>query len=140
MHKRTRLIGFEVDEQFAEISQTVCPQATILKKSACQLKVELDRLGIQNIDLLISGLATPTLPKEINQNVLSFLASQEKEFVFSQLTEIPWVFYKLYKRLFHEVKFKLVVRNIPPAGIYHCQNLKTNFKHHIPGKKKSLHL
>ena len=138
MHQRSRLIGFEIDEQFADITENICPQATIVRKSACQIKEELEKLNIFHADLLISGLSTPTIPQEINIKVLSFLSSQKEDFIFSQLTEIPWYYYKKYKRLFHEVKFKFVARNIPPAGIYHCKHLKENFRNHIPGKKKEL--
>ena len=41
--------------------------------------------------------------------------------VFSNITEIPFWYMKYYRALFKDVSFELVVRNMPPGGVYHCR-------------------
>ena len=40
---------------------------------------------------------------------------------FRQLTHMPWIYYKLYRRYFAEVRFRLVPMNLPPGGVYICR-------------------
>ncbi len=43
------------------------------------------------------------------------------EGTFNQLTEIPWLYRRLYQRHFEDVRFVLEPRNLPPAGTYFCR-------------------
>ena len=40
---------------------------------------------------------------------------------FRQVTTAPWLYRWLYRRYFRDVSFKLVVRNLPPGGVYTCR-------------------
>lgn len=44
--------------------------------------------------------------------------------VFSNITEVPWIYLNYYRRLFDEVHFQFVPLNIPPGGVYHCRRIK----------------
>jgi phospholipid N-methyltransferase len=35
---------------------------------------------------------------------------------------MPWVYYRLYRNYFQNVKFRFIPLNFPPAGFYICQN------------------
>jgi phosphatidylethanolamine/phosphatidyl-N-methylethanolamine N-methyltransferase len=37
---------------------------------------------------------------------------------------MPWVYRRLYRRYFEEVRFQLVPLNFPPAGVYICRGYK----------------
>jgi hypothetical protein len=37
---------------------------------------------------------------------------------------MPYVFMRLYKRYFADVKFALVPLNVPPAGVYVCKGYR----------------
>ena len=84
----------------------------------------LDR-GIHSVDAVISGLPVPSFPQDLQntlfQVVRSVLTPGGK---YSQITEIPWVYQRLYRRFFDEVRFVFEPRNFPPAGAYHCRGAK----------------
>ena len=46
------------------------------------------------------------------------------EGTFNQITEIPWVYWPLYRRYFDEVRFTFEPRNLPPSGAYFCRGPK----------------
>ena len=37
------------------------------------------------------------------------------------MTNMPWVYRKLYRRYFRQVAFRLVPLNLPPGGVYDCR-------------------
>ena len=40
---------------------------------------------------------------------------------FRQITNMPWVYLKLYRTYFRDVSFRLVPLNLPPGGVYFCR-------------------
>ena len=40
---------------------------------------------------------------------------------FRQLTAMPYVYWRFYKKYFRDVQFQLVPWNLPPAGYYLCR-------------------
>ena len=43
------------------------------------------------------------------------------EGTFNQITELPWVYWPLYRKHFDEVEFAFEPRNLPPSGAYFCR-------------------
>ena len=85
------------------------------------------------VDHFFSCLPTPSLPKSVNKAIYEcFTQVSPADTMFSQITIMPWVFWPMYRKVFKEVQFNLVVANFPPAGAYHCRGLKDNY--FIPGK------
>ncbi len=135
MHPEGHLIAVEIDRQFSEILHNRCPEATVVCRDVRELPDALGDAGIGHVDLLLNGLPTPSLPKPVNAVVLDTFAALGYEGWFSQLTVMPWVYWPTYRRLFDEVQFQLVVKNVPPGGVYHCRGLNPSFRSALPGAK-----
>ena len=99
------------------------------------IDAHLASLGIDRIDVLLSGLPVPSLPRAVNRALLKCIAERGREAVFSQLTLMPWVYWRMYGRLFEQVDFQLVVGNLPPGGVYHCRRLRADYVEHLPGSR-----
>lgn len=135
MHPESTLIAVEIDEDFARVCQEQAAKATVLTCDVAELSNQLQERGIEHVDLFMSGLPTPSMPKAVNRAVLECVASHSREgAVFTQLTVMPWVYRPMYRKIFEQVDFDLVVANIPPGGAYHCHKLRDNWQDNIPGK------
>jgi phospholipid N-methyltransferase len=67
--------------------------------------------------------------------VLAWLQRLAPEACFSQLTVMPWVYQRMYERLFDEVRFQPVWCNLPPGGVYYCRRLRPDFRQSLPGRR-----
>ncbi len=134
MHPESRLIAFELEESFLPILRANCPEATVVHGDVSKLSQELDRLGIFKIDVVLSGLPTPQLPKAVNLAMFEALQARGSDAYFSQITVVPLLFKGTYTKIFQSVKFKLVMANIPPGGVYHCRGYKPEWQLKVPGK------
>ncbi len=127
MHPESRLIAVEIEPELHEIASKRCPDVDIVLGSAADVDEILDDRGIDAVDCMLSCLPTPSLPKDVNRAVLDAWSRRCRSGVFTQITQIPWYYRRMYRQVFHEVEFQLIVRNAPPAGVYHCRNLRTDF-------------
>jgi phospholipid N-methyltransferase len=135
MHPESRLIAVEIDRQFCRELRRRCPRAEVLPIDVRSLPANLERLGVPRVDVMLNGLPTPSLPRPVNRVVLdAFARFASADAVFSQLTVMPWVYKPIYDRLFHEVTFRLVLRNVPPGGAYHCTGLREGYVDLVPGR------
>jgi phospholipid N-methyltransferase len=78
--------------------------------------------GIAQVDYVLSGLPlTHFAPADrdavIDQSAKLLGANGE----FRQLTTAPWLYRGLYRRYFRDVRFRLVMWNLPPGGVYYCR-------------------
>ena len=135
MHKDSRLIAVEIDPDFAAILRSRCPQATVLGCDARELPDQLAALGVSRIDLMISCIALPHVPRAVNEAIFGCLDRMGEDAWFTQQTLVPLVYRRMYHRLFHEVNFRMVFANLPPGGVYHCRQLKNDYQMHLPGKR-----
>jgi ornithine lipid N-methyltransferase len=81
--------------------------------------------GIRQVDAVISGLPVPSFPRDLQRDL--FRAVKQilvPEGTYNQITEMPLVYWRFYKRFFDEVRFAFEPRNIPPAGAYFCRGVK----------------
>jgi phospholipid N-methyltransferase len=82
-------------------------------------------LGIGQVDHVISGLPVPSFPGDLQKSLFRVVGQVLKpEGTFNQITELPWVYWKLYRKYFQEVRFVFEPRNFPPAGTYFCRQVK----------------
>ncbi len=95
----------------------------------------LKEMKIDEVDVVLNCLPTPSLPFEVNRGVFDCINRVGKNALVGQLTVIPLVFKPLYRRLFAEVDFELVMANIPPGGVYFCRGLKPDYLDQLPKKK-----
>ncbi len=97
----------------------------VVKADVRDLETVLKSRGIKHVDAFISGLPTPSLPASVRRRMLvsvrRYLAPGG---VYSNITEIPYIYWNYYKSVFRDVSFDFVVRNMPPGGVYHCRAMK----------------
>ncbi len=124
----TRVIVLERDADFAHLLRerfAHLPDFDVVEGDVRDLASILRDRGIAQVDAVISGLPVPSFPPDLQLDlfrvVRSVLAPSGR---YSQITEIPWVYQRLYRRFFDEVRFVFEPRNLPPAGAYHCRGVK----------------
>lgn len=138
MHRDSRLIAVEIDEEMSEILGGSVPEAEILRCDVAHITEMLNALEVESIDVFISCLPTPSLPRQVNHQVLECWRRFGRGCDFVQLTQIPLLYKKLYARMFKDVRFTFVARNFLPAGVYYCNDLKTDYQEFLPGPDKSM--
>ena len=133
MHPQSTFVAVELDRDFARILRQRFPRLTVLEANVSNLSSLLVALGIGSVDVVLSGLPTPSLPRSVSTPLFTCLNQQLGVGYLSQLTLLPWVYAGFYRRLFAEVAFSPVWRNLPPGGVYHCRRVSTDFAKHLPG-------
>jgi phosphatidylethanolamine/phosphatidyl-N-methylethanolamine N-methyltransferase len=81
--------------------------------------------GIGPADTIVSGLPVPSFPAELQQSLFQAVRQVLKpDGSYNQITELPLVYWRFYRRYFDEVQFVFEPRNLPPAGAYFCRGVK----------------
>ena len=102
------------------------PALEVIEGDARDLAGMLRDRGVARVDHVVSGLPTPSLPKDVRRDVIRAVAEVLKpDGTFNQITEMPWVYLRLYRRLFEDVRFRFEPRNLPPAGVYICRGVRS---------------
>jgi len=127
MHPESRLLSVELDPQLHAMASQRCPGVDIQLGSAVDLDQFLDNRGMESVDCMLSCLPVPSMPKAVNGSILDCWRRRCSSGVFSQITQIPWYYHRMYAQAFQDVEFKLVMMNFLPAGVYHCRNLRSDF-------------
>src|SRR5262249_31675510 len=98
---------------------------------ARQLGEMLAERGITRVDYVLSGLPLTHFSKADRDAVIDQAAKAlGPDGEFRQLTTFPWLYRYIYRRYFRDVRFKLVLSNLPPGGVYFCRG-------HIPPDKRA---
>ena len=109
------------------------PAAEVVRGDVADLD-GLDGLDVDAVNVILGGLPVPSLPRPVNAAVFAWVERVAPDAPYSQLTEMALVYKRLYARLFEDVRFRFVARNLPPAGVYHCRGLRENWRDHVPGR------
>lgn len=121
----TKVIVVELDPDFCTRLRQRFPGADIVEGDAAKLEQLLAARGIAAVDHVVSGLPLPSFPTPLRDAILASSAKVlTPDGTFRQLTNMPYIYWKLYKRYFDEVKFQFVPLNMPPAGVYFCRGYK----------------
>ena len=112
-HPESELVSIELDAKLLEVAKRTAPGTTFIHGSVGDLPKLLDEHGWDQFDVCISCLPVPSLPKRVNQTVIEAWEQRCTNSVFSQLTAIPWVYWGMYRKMFHHVSFNLVWINTP---------------------------
>lgn len=129
-----KTLFIERDPDFCRRLRERFPHADIHEGDAGDLTRILAQRGIRQVDHLLCGLPLPAFPEMLREKVLeSAFAHLSEDGSFRQLTHMPYVYQRLFRRYFRSVKFQFVLRNIPPAGYYICrgprpENLKSQWQ------------
>jgi ornithine lipid N-methyltransferase len=128
LQPHTTFIAIERDADFAKILQrrfSGRANVEIVEGDVRDLDSILKARGIKHVDAFVSGLPTPSLPPAVRRRML---VSVRKYLVpggvYSNITEIPFWYWNYYKKLFNDVNFDFVARNMPPGGVYHCRAMR----------------
>jgi phospholipid N-methyltransferase len=117
-----RLIIIERDPDFCTHLRKRFPGHDIVEGDASRFDEMLAARAIPHVDHILSGLPMPSLPSEVQQRVFEGVhRCLAPHGTYRQLTVMPWVYYRFYRRHFDQVRFKLVALNLPPGGTYVCR-------------------
>lgn len=117
-----KLIIVELDADFCRVLREKFPTHDIVEGDACKLDQILAERGIEKADHVISGLPLPSFPAQLRDSIIAMSAKiLGPDGEFRQLTNMPWVYFNLYRNYFRDVSFKLVPWNLPPGGVYYCK-------------------
>ncbi len=117
-----RVLILERDPDFCARLRERFPNAEVDEADAIDLDRLLTERGIDRVDHFLCGLPLPSFPAAVRDTILRVVCQRlTPSGTFRQLTHMPWVYYRLYRRSFAEVRFKFVLRNLPPAGYYVCR-------------------
>ena len=121
----TKVIVVELDHDFCNRLRSRFPNADIVEGNAARLDELLRERGIDKVDHVVSGLPLPSFPAPLRESILASSARCLGEMgTFRQLTVMPLVYWRMYRKYFRDVKFGLVPLNLPPAGVYFCKGYK----------------
>ncbi len=123
-----RVVVLERDPDFARILRErfqAHANFDVVEGDVRDLTSILERLGISQVDAVVSGLPVPSFPKDLQRDLFRVV----KKFLvpggtYNQITEMPWVYWRFYRKFFQDVQFAFEPRNLPPAGAYYCRGVK----------------
>ena len=128
LQPHTRFLAIERDIDFVRILRERFAghdNVEIVQGDVRNLDEIFKSRGILHVDAFVSGLPTPSLPPAIRRRMLvsvrKYLAPHG---VYSNITEIPFLYWNYYRSVFHDVSFDFVARNMPPGGVYHCRAMR----------------
>lgn len=128
-----RLVIVEIDPDLAAYLRRRFPGVDVVEADAADLDHLLDQRGIGQVDHILSGLPLPSIPEHVRERILDVSARRLVEGgSFRQLTVMPLVYYRMYRRYFQDVRFKFVPLNLPPGGVYVCQGFHGSQGRSVP--------
>jgi phosphatidylethanolamine/phosphatidyl-N-methylethanolamine N-methyltransferase len=123
-----RVVVVERDHDFARLLRerfASLPNFEIVERDVRDLGSLLSDRGIEHVDHVISGLPTPSFPRDLQRSLFRTVRTiLRPEGTFNQITEIPWIFWPFYRKFFENVEFVFEPRNLPPSGAYLCRGPK----------------
>lgn len=127
-HPDCRVIVLERDPDFARLLKERFDGLSnfdVIEGDVRDLSGMLTDRGIGQVDHVISGLPVPSFPKDLQRDLFRMMREVlSPEGTFNQITEMPLVYWRFYRRFFHDVRFAFEPRNFPPAGAYFCRGVK----------------
>jgi phosphatidylethanolamine/phosphatidyl-N-methylethanolamine N-methyltransferase len=123
-----RVVVVERDPDFARLLHQRfdrLPNFDIVEADVRNLAAILADRGILQVDAVISGLPVPSFPRDLQRDLFGAVKQVlAPEGAYNQITEMPLVYWRFYKRFFDQVRFVFEPRNLPPAGAYFCRGVK----------------
>ncbi len=115
--KGTKIIVFEIEPTYIELLRTKFKDQIILvDKSAHLIGETLAEMGIEKVDVIISGL--PFLKGEIKERTDNGIRElTEKGAIYRFFTYMPGIMKHVYRELPIEKKY-FELKNIPPLWVY----------------------
>jgi phospholipid N-methyltransferase len=126
MHPNSTLLCVELNKELGVFLKQYSHKAHILIGDVKNTEDAFQKLKLEKFDVLISSLPFRSLPKQSLDAVLHFFCNYSKtaDTPFCQLTIIPWLYKKVYKRIFKQVDSKLIWKSFPVGEVYSCKYVK----------------
>jgi phospholipid N-methyltransferase len=123
MHRDAALIAFEMNQDFVESLREALPdrRLIVLHASAADAIAELQRLGYDGADAIISSLPFANMPDAVRLTILNQvhrLLRPQAKFV---LYQYRLVLLPLLQSIFPSIERDFEPINIPPAHVFICQ-------------------
>src|SRR5260370_34349247 len=123
MHRDAVLSAFEMNQDFVESLREALPdrRLIVLHASAADAMAELQRLGHNGADAIISSLPFANMPDAVRRAVLNQaqqLLRQQAKFTLYQYRH---VLLHLLQSIFPHIDRDYEPINIPPAHVFICQ-------------------
>jgi phospholipid N-methyltransferase len=119
---RCRCVIVELDADFCARLRQRFPAAEIVQADARELARLLDERQLTAVDHVLCGLALPWFSRPDRHRILDTVRGRlVPDGSFRQLSYMPWLHTREYRRYFDVVRFRLVVLNLPPGGFYVCR-------------------
>ena len=120
-----KLVIVERDADFCRVLRAKFPGQDVVEGDAGRLDEILAHRRIAQADHVISGLPLPSFPPALRDSIIRMSARVlGPDGEFRQITNMPWVYLKLYRTYFRDVSFQLVPLNLPPGGVYYCRGYR----------------
>ena len=123
---KSTLVCFEINDNFYNQLQTLeHPQLIVLKASAANIILELQKLNFTKVDYIISSLPLTIIPDEVSDEILK----KSFKILINNGTFIQYqyslTYFKKLKNVFKEsISLDFEPLNIPPAFIYRCKKVE----------------
>ena len=121
MQPDARLLCFEINPEFCKVLKEIDDERFFLiEDSAEKLEAHLRRMGIKEVDYIISGIPFVALPDEMAYSIVHGchkvlkIAGLYIQFHYSTLIK------RMYQHIFGNVDVNFVARNLPPAFVMIC--------------------
>lgn len=122
MHPDSCLLVFEINPEFVDTlnKRFKDPRLILIADSAERLKEHCERLGIEQLDYVVSAIPFVVLPADLRERIVGACKHQLREGgLFVQYHYSPLLL-PAYRRIFGNLRLRLVARNIPPALLITC--------------------
>lgn len=126
MHPQSTLLCIEINAELGVYLKQYSKQAHIVIGDVTKMEQAFCDLKLQKVDVVISSLPFRNLPSESIAVILNFFRNyaRNEDSRFCQVTIIPWLYRKVYYRIFKHITADLVWRCIPPGEVYICSDLR----------------
>lgn len=130
MHPESILLCIEVNAELGSYLKQYSKQAHVVIGDVNKIEQAFCDLDLNKVDIVISSLPFRNLPSKSITAILRFFRTYARnaDSRFCQVTIIPWIYRKVYQRLFKQITSQLVWKCIPPGEIYICSELRDSAK------------
>lgn len=119
---QTTLVCFEINDAFyLELQKIQHPNFIVLKKSAEKIEEELNVLGFDKADYIVSSLPLTIIPNEISSTILKkcYKVLRNKGLLIQY--QYSLTYYNKLKKVFGDnITLDFEPLNFPPAFVYKC--------------------
>lgn len=116
---RVRFLVFEREPEFRRLLKQRFPQLEMYPEAA-QLSRVLERTGLHQADVILSGIPFAALPAQTQESLLDEIERSLAPGGLFVAFQYSWLLYRRLRRRFSRVDLGFTLFNLPPAVVYYC--------------------